>query len=344
MCGAVWGWFGNRRAGKLMPMREGQRTQSDRLIVLYAMIAPALWATSFLAVKYAVQTISPFAAAAFRFFLVFGIFWALLAIFQRDARPVKWSDVPLLAATGLFQTTLYFAFQYWGLTLTTASNAAVLSNTRPIFVAIIAMLFLHEAFLWRKTAGIGLAFVGVMFITGWGSLLGSVATPEQLIGDLLLLLNAISGAIGLVLTKRVVDMFGPLPSLAYTNSFGFLGLALLAGWELGRGATLSFAPAAPWLALVYQAVFTSVVAHFLWNSVLSKKDASWAAVFLYITPVVTVLLSWLLLGEELTWGLAVGAALVVLGTHLVTRSGRPGTDVRQEAVGDFDSRKEMDGK
>jgi len=306
-----------------MTHTEGQkRGRSDQLIVLYAVVAPSLWATSFLAVKYAVQTIPPFTAAAFRFFLVFVIFWALLAIFQRGARPVSLPDLPLLVATGLFQTTFYFAFQYWGLTLTSASNGAVLANTRPIFVAIIAMLFLHEAFRWRKSAGIGLAFIGVMFITGWGSLFGSSATPEQLTGDVLFLLNAVSGAIGLVLTKQVVGKFGPLPSLAYTNTFGFLGLLLLASWELRQGASVSFTPAVPWMALVYQAVFTSVFAHFLWNTVLAKKDASWAAVFLYITPVVTVLLSWLFLGEPLTWGLAIGATLVLLGTHLVTQGPR----------------------
>lgn len=298
-------------------MEQTQRSQPESYMIWLAVIPPSLWATSFLAAKYAVRTIPPFTAAAFRFVLVAGILWTLLFLFKAGQRVIA-SQVPALALTGLFQTTLYFAFQYAGLTLSTASIGSILVNTRPIFVTLIAVLLLREKLTWPKACGTGVAFAGVILITGLGSPASLSLTSEQMLGDVLFLLNALSGAIGLVLTKRVLTQFKPLPALVYTSSFGALGLWPFAAWELWQGKTVSFDSPAPWLALVYQAIFTSVVAHLVWNKVLSRTEASWAAVFLYITPVMTVVLSWALLGESLTWVLTLGTALVILGTHLVS--------------------------
>jgi drug/metabolite transporter (DMT)-like permease len=295
-------------------------SQVDSRTFAFAVIAPSLWATSFLAAKFAVSSIPPLTAAAFRFLMVAAVLWLLLWLFHQS-QPVSWRDVPLLALTGLFQTTFYFALQYSGLTLTTASNGAILVNTRPIFVALIATFCLHESFVRRETTGIAIAFGGVVLIAVQNSGAQLGLTSEHLLGDLLLLLNAASGAVGLILTKRVLFKFKPLTALVYTNSFGALGLLPFAAWELAHGANVTSASATPWLVLVYQAVFTTVIAHLLWNTALAKVKASWAAVFLYITPVVAIVLSWVILGEPLTWPILLGAALVIAGTHLVSRRG-----------------------
>jgi drug/metabolite transporter (DMT)-like permease len=297
----------------------------DSRTVAFAVIAPSLWATSFLAAKFAVQSIPPLTAAAFRFLIVAAILWSLLWLL-RQGQPVSWHDAPLLALTGLFQTTFYFALQYSGLTLTTASTGAILVNTRPIFVALIAILFLCERLGRSETAGILIAFAGVVLITIQSPGAQLTLNSQHVLGDVLLLFNALSGAVGLILTKRVLRKFKPLPALVYTSSFGAAGLLPFAAWELARGATFGSPSAGPWLALIYQAIFTTVIAHILWNTVLSKVEASWAAVFLYITPVVAIFLSWVVLGEPLTWVLLLGSALVILGTHLVSRrGGRPAT-------------------
>ena len=306
-------------------MSQKASAYSESTLVLFAAIAPSLWATSFLAVKYVVVSIPPFTAAAFRFIIVVALLWALLFALRVQVRQrPAWRDVPLLAATGLCQTTFYFALQYWGLQLTTASEGAVLVNTRPIFVTLIAALFLHELITWRKGIGVALAFAGVVTIIGYDALSLLNGSDEQLLGNGALLLNAVSGAIGLVLTKRVIARFGPFPALAYTNTFGAVGLIAFAAAELAERGSLPTATLSPWLALIYQAVFTTIIAHVLWNVVLSRKDASWAAVFLYITPVMTALLSWAFLGEQPTWALIVGAALVFAGTHLVAQRRQAG--------------------
>ena len=108
-------------------VEQTQRSQPESYMIWLAAIPPSLWATSFLAAKYAVRTIPPFTAAAFRFVLVAGILWTLLFLFKAGQR-VTARQVPALALTGLFQTTLYFAFQYVGLTLSTASIGSILVN------------------------------------------------------------------------------------------------------------------------------------------------------------------------------------------------------------------------
>jgi drug/metabolite transporter (DMT)-like permease len=294
----------------------------EGLLFAVALIPPTLWATSIIAAKVVVGSLPPLTAAAIRFLMAAAIMWGLRATLPGPWQRPQGRDWIWLALTGFFQTSLYFAFQYAGVEYTSAGNASIIVNIRPIFVAILALFLLNERLTRNTMVAILLGFAGVLIITSQGSLKNLSMSTTHFLGDMLIVLNALSGAVGLVLTKKVLGKFRPLPALVYTISFGALGLLPFAAAEMWWRGGLPSTNWLPWLLLVYQAVFCSVVAHFLWNNVLSRLEASKTAVFLYVTPIVGVILANVLLGEVITIYLLIGAVLVLGGTYQVARPRR----------------------
>ncbi len=295
-------------------------------ITVQAVLAAALWGTSYIAAKAVVQWIPPFTAAAFRF-LVVAILLSVVMAVTRRGQPVERGDWLWLALSGLLQTSIYFALQYAGIGMTTASNTSVIVNSRPVFVAILSAILLQEALTRRRIEGILLAFVGVLILSSKGSLAGLSLSANQFKGDFLILLNAVSGGLGIVVNKKVLAKYRPFPALVYSQAFGAAGLVPLAVFELARQGSFPTAPPAPWLLLIYQAVFCTMIAHLLWNRALAHMEASRAAVFIYLAPLVTAILSHYLLGEAIGIYFFVGTLLVLSGAFLAASgSGSEGTN------------------
>ena len=288
-----------------------------RKVVLWATAASMLWGTSYVAAKYAVGYVPPFTAAAFRFAVV-AICSLLVMWLTGKAQRIERGDWPDLIKVGLFQTSLYFALQYAGIKLTTASNTSVIVNVRPVFAAILSALVLRETLSGRKLAGVLTAFAGVVLLSTRGSLSAFSVRSSHLMGDILILLNAISGAIGLVVNKRVLDKFRPFPAMVYTQTIGAIGLLPFAVFEIVRLGAFPRAPAMPWIMLIFQGLFSTILAHILWNRALACLEASRASVFIYIAPLTTSILSWLLLREPLGMPFVLGALLVLVGAYLTT--------------------------
>ena len=299
----------------------------DAVVVVWGVIAASIWGTSYVAAKQVVQWLPPIAAAAIRFAMVAVLLWVAKSFApDRQWRTVDRGDWVGIALAGLFLTSFQFALQYAGVGLTTASKTSIIANTRPIFVAVLSVLVLREAPTLRRVGGILLAFAGIAVLTTEGSLAGLTFRSEHLRGDLLILCNAISGAIGLVLTKRVLNRYSAFQTLVLTQTFGALGLLPMGLTEIVRLGGFPAAPALPFLLLVYQAVFCTIVSHLLWNRVLGRIEASRASVFLYFAPIVTTVLSVLLLDEELTWYLVAGATLVIGGAYATMSSSDAAAD------------------
>jgi len=289
----------------------------SREVAVWATVASMLWGTSYVAAKYAVGYVPPFTAAAFRFAVVAVICLPLLRI-TKKGQQVERGDWAGLIMVGLFQTSFYFALQYAGISLTTAANTSVIVNVRPVFAAILSAIVLHESVSSRKMAGTLLAFVGVLVLSTKGSLAVLSLQSEHVAGDFLILLNAISGGIGLVVNKAVLRKFRPFPAMVYTQTIGAIGLLPFAAVEIASRGSFPRAPALPWLLLIFQGVFSTILAHLFWNRALAQLEASRAAVFIYIAPLTTSILSWLLLREALGISFVGGALLVLFGAYLTT--------------------------
>ncbi len=282
-----------------------------------ALAAALFWGASFVATKAALREIQPITLITLRF--GFGVIVLAFAVWR--LRMVRWvgpRDLFLLAVLGLISITIHQGLQATGLLFTSASSMAWLVALNPVFTAILAWMFLSEPFSAAKVLGLIIAFAGALAVVTKG-----VVSPETLhlpstTGDLLALASALNWAIFSVASKPLLKRLPPTLMMAYIMLIGWLSILPFfvgtGGWmEIGR-LTLG-----GWSALLFLGIVCSGVAYIFWYDALAQIDASQVAAFIYIEPLVTVVVAAVVLNEAFTIASFIGGVTILVGVYLVNR-------------------------
>lgn len=199
-----------------------------------------------------------------------------------------------------------------GQSKTSAAHSSLLFATIPIFLYILAILFLNEKPTFRRTIGILVASTGVFIILGGGKVeFGS----EYLTGDLLILIAVLAWAIGTVILKPMAVKYG---------AFRVTGLALVSGsivyFPYGLYKALEYSTLSitiiGWLSIFYMAVMVSIIAYFLWYWTLKYMEASRIAALHNIQPIIATIVAAFLLGEIISGTFVLGGCIAIAGVIL----------------------------
>jgi drug/metabolite transporter (DMT)-like permease len=231
-----------------------------------------------------------------------------------------------LAALGFVSLTVYFSFENLGIARTSASEAAILIATIPLFVVILNTFTLRERNTARQWAGTALSFAGIAALVLLG---GSGAGGGSLTGNLLVLAASLSAGVYGILARRLLVSRRALFVTTFQNLFGALFMLPLALAEAALVGVRQPTPRATG-GLLFLTVVCSITAYLLLNYAFRFIPASRVAVFINLTPIVAVASAYVLLGERFTPGQAVAAVVVVAGVWL-TNSG--GGAVRNPSAG-----------
>lgn len=271
--------------------------------------------SAYVGAKLALKGVGPFSTAFLRFLVACLVTWPVLKL-TSGIQPIRKEHYGYLIAHGLFQTTFYFGLQYYGLQFTTANNTALIVNARPIFLALLAVLVYRERFSLLQWMALLLSFCGVVIILYDPA---AAFMPNHLFGDFLIVLNALSGALGVLFGKRLLREYPPFTILVYQITIGMLGLLPLALLE--SGGSISFSRAA-WGPIIYLAIFSTAIAQSFFNWGLSRLPVSRSGVYFFVVPVVNIILASMIFREPVTWHLLFGGILIVLGAYLVNSIGQ----------------------
>ncbi len=217
----------------------------------------------------------------------------------------------LFALFGIVFNQLLF---FTGLSLTTATNTSLLAVLIPVFAIAVSTLVGNDEISAKKIAGIVLAGAGVVYLIDPAKASFSSATTQ---GDILVLLNSLSYAIYLAISKKLITRYGGLKSIAWLFLFGSIinvpiGLYSLSGVELGAVS------AKAWTALAAVVIFTTILAYY-WNTwALARVQPSIVAVYIYLQPLIGTTLAIVILGEPWKPRILVAMALIFGGVFLVT--------------------------
>ncbi len=202
----------------------------------------------------------------------------------------------------------------YGVKLSSATSASLLVGIEPVTIVLLSALFLGEGLTPIKILSLVCGLTGAMFIAFQGFPTLSGAFTDRLKGDLILATHGGCWALYSVLGKSALKRVKPLDFTAITSIIGFFGVA---AWAL-PGSTPSAWPAASvsaWLSIAYLAAAGGFLAVILWNMALEKVEASKVANFIFLQPVVGVLLGVGLQGDPFTgWSMA-GGTLVLAGMY-----------------------------
>jgi drug/metabolite transporter (DMT)-like permease len=280
---------------------------------------------SFVATKYALRGFEPLLLALLRFALAGGILWVVWRLRFGRVR-VSRAELGRLALLGFVSLTVYFSFENLGIARTSASEAAILIATIPLFVVILNTFTLRERNTARQWAGIVISFAGIAALVLLG---GSGAGGGGLTGNLLVLAASLSAAVYSILARRLLVSRPALFVTTFQNLFGALFMLPLAFAEAALVGVRHPTPSAAG-GVLFLTVVCSITAYLLLNYAFRFIAASRVAVFINLTPIVAVASAYVLLGERFTPGQALAAAVVVAGVW-VTNSG--GGAVRSPSAG-----------
>jgi drug/metabolite transporter (DMT)-like permease len=276
-----------------------------------------LWGSSFVFVKVGLGEVPPITLALLRFSLVLPVF--VVATFAgrwgsfKTLARANWKAFALLGLAGV---TSYHAFQNIGLNFTTASNSSLIIASNPLLIVLLDRFFHKTNLSGKQKIGVIAAFVGILMVILKGGSLRLSTDPYGLVGDVLSFGAALSWAFYSVYGKGILSNLRASEVTAYSLLFGALFLSPL--------ALILEKPILPttwvaWSMLLILSFLSSGLAYYLWYKALESTSASNAGAFLFVIPVVTVLVASLTLGEALDALFAAGAAITILGVALAER-------------------------
>lgn len=290
------------------------RSRSSTLWVVLLVFVTLLWGNSFIAVKHIVAYVSPLELVTLRFVPVGLTFAAILLPTRGDrVRTLICDEGPALAFLGLTGAVLYNVFLGWGETRVPAGTASLIIALNPVFIYILSVVFLNEAFRWHRAVGLLIAFSGLFIIVRWGS--GQTVTMSEARYLLITMVAPTMWAIHTVSGKSLIARHPPL--LVTGVSTTFAGLFSLAFLRPSLFTRLPSFPLSFWGAVLFLAWPCTVFAFLVWFSALEHRDASQVAGFIYLVPMFSVSFSHWLLGEPVTLSLLLGAIILILGIWLV---------------------------
>lgn len=283
-----------------------------------------IWSCQFVLVKVVQRQMGPLFATSFPLALATG----MLVFFVYRERKKRSENVDgqisrrdildflMLGALGQLVAQLFVT---WGVKFAPASNAALIMLALPVCTALMAYLILGERMTPVRWLSFGLAIIGVLECSGidWKEL--SVTGPHYLAGNLLILLSVCGSAFYNVYSKRVLQRHSPLQVLLYSCFATELFLLPITAYLEPDGfRNLPQFDGTVWLALLLLAVFQYCLSMILFLNVLSRLDATQAALSNYLIPFFGVLVAAVVLHERLTQSMVLGGLLVLGSTLLIT--------------------------
>lgn len=271
--------------------------------IALATLVTAIWGVNFAVAKTGLAELPPILMMAVRFVIV-----AALLLPFAGRREVALAKVAALSVTlGL----LHFGLFFTGLAGVDAAAAAIVIQAQVPFAVILAAALHDDRPGWRRLLGMAVAFAGVALV---------FARPgmEARFVPLLMVLGA---ALVWAVANFQIKAMGPVDGFALNGWMAlFAAPQLLAAsllLEDGQAAALAGAGWRGWGAVLYMALLATTVAYGLWYHLIRKYPMSLAMPFTLLAPVIGVASGVALLGEALTWRLAVGGLATVAGVAVI---------------------------
>jgi drug/metabolite transporter (DMT)-like permease len=224
----------------------------------------------------------------------------------------------MVIVIGLLQTCGVMGLIFFAMNTIPASTAAILVFTNPIWVAMLGRIFFGDTLSVSRTIGLVLGLVGVCFAIGVGPEL--LFGGNMAIGELLGLASSLCWAISTLINKRTRLPFGPWALSFWQMLVGSLALLEIA-YAQGERCPSETTPI-QWGWFLWLAIPASTGAFGLWFMALHKGAATRASSYLFLTPLFTVILSFLVLDVPLSLQQALGGCLIGLALWLVNRTVR----------------------
>lgn len=273
-----------------------------------AMISVIIWGTTFISSKVLLDDFTPVELLIFRFVIGFVALW-----FMKPRRLVlknrreEWYFV----ATGLTGICLYYLFENIALTYTQAANVGVITSISPFFIGISAHFFLKDEKL-KSSFFIGFVFaiVGISLI----SFSGQDGIHLNLTGDLLSVAAASMWGFYAIFTRKIGELgYDVIQSTRRMFFYGILFMIPMACVSDFRLGAERFVEPVNLMNMLYLGVGACAICFVTWNYAVQSLGAIKTSIYIYLIPVITIVMSVIILHEKITLMSIAGTMLTIAG-------------------------------
>ncbi|HDW0889228.1 TPA: DMT family transporter [Staphylococcus aureus] len=266
-----------------------------------------LWGSAFPMIKIALNDFSAESLSAFR--LILATIILLPFVITKKLPTPELRDIPVIFILGFCGFVIYHTALNFGETLISAGISGILVSTTPIFSSALAYIFLKEHFSkWNWLSSL-VAFIGISII----SISKDDYTTINVLGVFIILLASFSESLYFTFQKKYIEKYGFIAFTLYTimASSPFMLIFIPEIINDIHGATFTSI-----VSVLYLAIFPTIIPYVLLAYIVKSVGVSDATMSLYLTPIVSLLLSYLLLDELPTTLAIIGGIITLLGVSL----------------------------
>jgi drug/metabolite transporter (DMT)-like permease len=278
-------------------------------VLLEAFFVTFLWSSSYVLVKIGLIQLSPLTLVSLRY-IVASLILIFLAFLRGELNLLKDKNILVkLFFLGFLGYTIAQGLQCVGLFYLPAVSVTFILNFTPIIVLVLGVIFLREYPTVHQLAGMVMVMVGAFLF------FNDPLANSSIIGVFITLLSGFGWAAYLVFSKLlfIKDKVKPLELTAFSMSFGTLFMTIEA-YSFERFPVISLSG---WGIIIWLGVVNTAIAFLMWNHALQKLEAFEISILQNTMLIQITLLSWLFLGENLTYMKLVSMALVFIGVLIV---------------------------
>ncbi|AQQ63362.1 MULTISPECIES: DMT family transporter [Bacillus] len=289
------------------------------MVIFNYILVCIIFGTTFLTIKIGIEAgAPPLFSAGIRFFLAGIILMILFKLKRKEIMPHIFSKRIMYA--GFCLTFMTFASLYWSEQYISSGLAAVLSATGPMMILLIQAKRNREKLQKEQLVALVIALIGVIFVSLPGmhqqvSFIWSIACIVLVIGELFY-------GIGSIRSKEILsDLSNVSPFLINGIQMFYGGILLLIASIIVEqpNVTVLTSWSVQW-PILYLIFIGSIGGHGLYYWLLSKTNPVFPSTWLYVSPLIAIIVGYIILGEPLNPTMGMGACLILIGVFLANRS------------------------
>ncbi|GAB4374794.1 MAG: EamA family transporter [Calditrichia bacterium] len=272
-----------------------------------------VWGTTWVAIKVSLEGLPPFFGAASRFSLALILLFAFIRI-RGVSLKMNRRDFRFVFISAFLMYTLDYGLIYWGEQYLSAGVTAIFFATFPLFTAIWSNFLFHsEKFNWYKFLGLVLGFCGILVVF-YDQLLQTNFHTKVILGSLAIIFGAMGGAMAVVIVKKHLFGVNPL-KLSFHQMLQGAFFLFGFGFIMENVQTIQLNGRVVF-AVFYLGAIGSALAFALYYWLLQQMSAITLSLIIYITPIVAILVDYLVLGEVIQRQAIIGMFIIFAGITL----------------------------
>lgn len=286
----------------------------DIKLILSMIIVGLVWGTTFLGISVAVETIPPWYSTTIRNFIAASIIFIIL-LFQKEFKWIGWFSLRQQLILSVLMLVLANGFTTIAEQTLPSGLTSIISAINPVIIFLLSIGFQLQKPTWKGFLGVLLGFSGVLFIFKDG--LGDILNPNYKTGVLFLSIAIISWGLGTIYSKKLSNQSNSLTLNLFYQFFLASLIQIVLSVLLHPNSEIETWSAKSISAVVYLAVFGSVIAMFCYQYALQKVTPIQVSILTYVNTVIAVFLGWYLNNEVVTKDFIVAVILIIIGVFVI---------------------------